>query len=185
MAFENCLEIAGQSLRIGLAVTQWQLEQARIFLSHIHQNPPITPHESHERVVALSMHAGLTPKSDSRANAVVILRKDGPQGLALDAAHSEALGKIREQGGILVEVEQSAFSTRVPLDSLLSPMIHALSGAVSEWGATDIVAECPRRQAAFYCSRLGFLRIDKRKTKGKGERVLLHLPASGIAKLHE
>jgi len=185
MAFENCLEIAGQSLRIGLAVTQWQLEQARIFLSHIHQNPPLTPHESHERVVALSMHAGLTPKSDSRANAVVILRKDGPQGLALDAAHGEALGRIREQGGILVEVEQSAFSTRVPLDSLLSPMIHALSGAVSEWGATDIVAECPRRQAAFYCSRLGFLRIDKRKTKGKGERVLLHLPASGIAKLHE
>lgn len=131
------------------------------------------------------MHAGLTPKSESRANAVVILRKDGPEGLALDAAHAEALGKIREQGGVLVEVEQSAFSTRVPLESLLSPMIRALAGAVTEWGATDIVAECPRRQAAFYCSHLGFMRVDKRKTKGQGERVLLHLPASGIARLHE
>lgn len=182
MAFENCLEIAGHSLRIGLAVSQWQIEQARIFLAHFHQNFQF-PQESHERVVALAMHAGLNPRSESRTNAVVILRKDGPQGLTLDGAHAKALEQLRDQGSILVEVEQIAFSSRVPLDSLLAPMIHALAGAVSEWGATDILAECPRRQAAFYCSRLGFLRLEKRKAKGQGERVLLHLPAEGIARL--
>lgn len=183
MAFENCLEIAGHSLRVGLAVSQWQMEQACIFLNHLNKPPLPSPEPSHERIVAMALHAGLTPQCDARANAVVVLRRDGPQGLALDHAHHEAIGRFRDKGGVLAEIEQSAFASQIPLDPLLDPMIRALSAAVSEWGTTEIVAECPRRQYPFYYSRLGFHRVSNCPSS-KNDRILIHLPASRLASLH-
>jgi hypothetical protein len=180
--FESCFEVAGNHLRFGLAVTQWQLEQARILLDHFNTSAQLLLQPSNERVVALALHTGLTPKNGARAKAVVVLRRDGPTGLALDAWHPGTMNKIRERGGMLVEVEQLAFTQRLPLDSLIMPMVQALSGAVRDWGATDIVAECSREQAAMYCRRLGFKRLHRR-TGGGTEHILLHLPASEIARL--
>lgn len=183
LAFENCLDVAGNSLRFGLAVTQWQLEQAFTLLNHFNTSIEALQPPSEGRVVGLALHAGLTPKTGARAKAVVVLRRDGPDGLALDALHPGSMEKIREHGGVLVEVEQSAFTSKLPIESLLMPMVNALAGAVRNWGATDIVAECPREQASLYCGRLGFRRVHKRQNSGV-EHILLHLSADRIQRLH-
>jgi len=168
---------------VGLAVSRWQMEQACIFLNHLNKPPLPTQEPSQERVVAMALHAGLTPQCDARANAVVVVRRDGPQGLSLDHAHPEAIGRFREKGGILAEIEQSAFTSQIPLDALLYPMIQALTAAMSDWGTTEIIAECPRRQYPFYCNRLGFHRVSNCPSNKNG-RILIHLPASSLAKLH-
>ena len=182
LSFETCLEVAGSTLRIGLAATHWQLEQARILLGAF--DPATRKHEplsaSHERAVALALNTSLGAR-EGQARAVITLRRDSPAGLSLDSRHHATLERLRAQGAQLVEVEHLAFAARLPLDELLKPMTQALAGAVRDWGSTDILAECPRQHAAFYCSRLGFRRLHSRTT-GK-EPLLLHLPAAHVTLL--
>ena len=185
LSFETCLEVAGSTLRIGLAASAWQLEQARMLLEHFqptkHPNPRTSAPPAHERAVAIALH--VTPKNrHPRAQGVITLRRDDETGLALDLHHRAVLDEMRARGACLVEVETLAFDGKTPPDTLIEPMIKALTSTVDAWGATDIVAECPRLDAAFYCAHLGFKRVHKRNNS-QATHILLHLSAARIARL--
>lgn len=185
LAFETCLEVAGSTLRIGLAASTWQLEQARQLLEHfkpsrpsLHPESPIA--DENERVVALALH--VSPRQRvQRAQGVITLRRDNKAGLHLDLQYRPRLDEMRARGARLVEVEQLAFDQQIPPEALIGPMIQALAGTVESWGATDILAECTRIDAGFYCGQLGFKRLQK-SSKPSG-KVLLHLSAGRIARL--
>ncbi|MDP5240429.1 hypothetical protein Q9Q94_12875 [Uliginosibacterium sp. 31-16] len=185
LAFETCLEVAGSTLRIGLAASAWQLEQARMLLETFHPAPrKSTPADTpaipaNERAVAVALHVSPV-HSSQRAQGVITLRRDSEAGLTLDRRHREALDGMRAQGARLVEVEQLAFDRQAPRNAMIAPMIRALAGTVETWGATDIIAECTPLDAGFYCSKLGFKRLHKTGDTGK---VLLYLPAQRIARL--
>ncbi|GAB2902780.1 hypothetical protein GCM10027046_35000 [Uliginosibacterium flavum] len=187
LSFETCLEVAGSTLRIGLAASAWQLEQARMLLEHFQPlnrkilSAVANPVTDHERAVAVALH--VTPSQNhQRAQGVITLRRDNEAGLALDQKHHVVLEEMRARGARLVEVETFAFNHKMPLDTLLEPMIKALTSTVDAWGATDILAECPRPDAAFYCAHLGFKRVHK-LNDSKATHILLHLSATRIARL--
>jgi hypothetical protein len=185
LSFETCLTIAGSTLRIGLAATTWQLEQARILLEHFQpagrKTAPAAPLSSNERVVAIALD--VSPKNHApRAQGVITLRRDDETGLSLDLQHRSTLDAMRANGACLVEVEKLAFDRKLPVNELIGPMIQALSKTINAWGATDILTECTRTDAAFYCSHLGFKRLDK-NSDGERGKILLHLSAARIARL--
>lgn len=186
LLYESCLDVAGSTLRIGLAASHWQLEQARLFLEKfqsVRRAGSITPstHDQYERVVALALH--VSPRQQ-RAQGVITLRRDNPAGLQLDQKHGDILNTMRARGAQLVEVEHLAFDRQTPFEAMLDPMIQALAGTIKSWGTTDILAECLTADAGFYCGQLGFKRLQKRPG-GNVNKVLLHLPAQRIARLHE
>ncbi|MDO6386970.1 MULTISPECIES: hypothetical protein [unclassified Uliginosibacterium] len=180
LAFETCLEVAGSTLRIGLAASHWQLEQARRLLEQLQpQHPPLDrlPAPELERVVALALH--ISPRRQ-RAQGVICLRRDNPAGLQLDLLHRPALDALRARGARLVEVERLAFDQHIAPEQLARPMIQALASTVADWDSTDILAECPRSHAGFYCSQLGFKRLGK-QTDAK--RLLLCLSRKQLTRL--
>lgn len=187
MAFESCLNVSGHTLRIGLAATQWQLEQARILLESFHPCEHDTPARplpalaANERAVAIVLNTALGGK-EKHARAAISLRRDSLAGLALDAHHHLLLEQMRAKGARLVEIEQLAFAPKAPPISVLQPMLHALSGAVTDWGATDILAECAPRDAGFYCTQVGFKRL-RTQSERSDSAVLLHLSAARLARL--
>lgn len=184
LAFESCLEIAGTTLRIGLAASAWQLEQARKLLENFQtgRKPhPATETSSQERAVALALHVHPRQRGQ-RAQGVITLRRDNPAGLMLDERHRALLDEMRAKGARLVEVEELAFDRQLPREALIGPMVQALVSAVDAWGSTDILAECPQQDASFYCAQLGFKRL-RRSTEALPGSLLLHLSARRIARL--
>lgn len=186
LAFETCLDVAGATLRVGLAASAWQLEQARQLLEHFQPVPGqklnLPPASLvTERAVALALQ--IAPRHGKpRAQGVITLRCDSAAGLALDRHHHETLEQMRAEGARLVEVEQLAFDRQAPLLALIKPMLQVLSSPVKTWEATDILAECTRLQAAFYCGQLGFKRLQNRPPN-RADKILLHLPSTRLVAL--
>jgi hypothetical protein len=186
LTFETCLEVAGSSLRIGLAASAWQLQQARLLLEHF-QLPPsrafdlATPENASEHAVALAL--SIAPNGrQPRARGVIALHCDTSAGLQLDHQYRPALDKLRAKGARLAEVEQFAFDQGEALIPMLPSMMQALADSVRLWGTTDIVAACPRQHAPFYCTQLGFRRIRGAENKGT---LLLHLAQGRLQALRE
>jgi hypothetical protein len=183
LTFETSLSIAGNTLRIGLAATVWQLDQARQLLDQFQSKTsgprPAALHPSQDRAIALALDVRPMQRK-RRAQGLISLRRDNEQGLNLDKTHQPFLDAMRARGASLAEVEHLAFDQKLPLSELLGPMIQALSNSVESWGITDIVAICEKPQMRFYCQHLGFKRIPETHA---GNNVLLHLPAGRIARL--
>ncbi|KAF7599738.1 MAG: hypothetical protein CGU28_04915 [Candidatus Dactylopiibacterium carminicum] len=186
LALESCLEVAGCTLRIGLAASTWQLQQARALLEHFQLAPArvFDPnHAAHpeDHAVALALSVGPVRSSQPRARGVIALHRDSTHGLHLDRRHRASLDRLRACGARLAEVEQLVFDRSAHLTPLLPPMIQVLAESVSTWGITDIVTECPRQHASFYCTQFGFRRV--RDASCHSSHVLLHLPELRIQKL--
>lgn len=184
MAFESALRIGECSMRVGLAATAWQLDQAQALLEYAGLMPKsqallqsVAP--TQERVVALALETRLgRPRS---ALATISLHRDGDTGLSLDASHAAVLNDLRSRGEKLAEIEHLAFDSRLSIPHMIGPMVRALSSVVVDnWGSTGVVMACARKDAAFYCESLGF----RRATKGaRDHEVLLHLPTSRLGHL--
>ena len=188
LAFESGLTVGDRALRVGLASTAWQLQEGIKLLERQGMPNPLTQTQissNPERVVALAMTTAINPR-DTGVLGTIWLRRDTAEGLALDRHHPAALASMREHGAKIVAVESLAFDPTVPLTQILSPMLRALRRIVLDmWGATDIVTECPTRNAAYYCNKLGFSQVADAVSGGPNYRdtVLLHMSTGRMADL--
>lgn len=187
LTFESALRIGECSLRIGLAATAWQLNQAHALLVCAGIVPKLpapaglSPAEA-DHVVAVALDTGLGRRPT--ALATVSLRRDGGNGLSLDARHGSALATLRAQGARLAEIDQLAFDRQLPVPSMIAPMARALSSvAVDAWGSTGVVFACGRDEAVFYCDNLGFSPVKVGARGKRDDEVLLHLPTSRLGHL--
>lgn len=179
------------SFRIGLAATPWQLQQSLDLLQRQGLQSPLLPTSragAHDvdldRVVALAMNTSINSPFTG-ALATIWLRRDGVCGLPQDrmAFGHQALDHMRASGKRLIAVEALAFDEHIPLDLVLEPMMRALKSiAVDLWDASDIVTSCPRSQVAYYCSKLGFARVQGQVPHAShAAPVLLHTPTQRMA----
>lgn len=176
---ERSLIVDGQRLRVGIANTHWQLQQARLLLEALQpiQRPQPLGLESRNQAIALALKIAPSNRQP-RAQALLAVRCDSDEGLLLDQRHREALDQLREGGGRLIEIELVAFDRVLELEPLLRAMASALRGPVESWAATDILAECPREHAGVYCRLLGFRRLGKQAACNS--KLLLALSAERL-----
>ena len=175
-------EVGGQALRVGLAETDWQHQQAHALVERQYRrsgflsSEATLPHANENELVVVAMEGMM-------ALGTVTLRMDQGSGLLADGHYRREINAFREGGAQVCEFSRFAIDSEMNVLDIVDPMLQvACAAGFDPDRPTEVFVECHPRHAAFYRRVLGF-KVAGEETiceRVGAPAVLLQAPLAGL-----